>query len=85
MDGWQRGRGRRRSVMAADERMLGAVSAMMYVYGCVYGYGWVQQTTVEPPSQPTFENLHLLHTTCRGVHLVNRSFRGLRPFPTLHA
>ena len=35
MDGWERGRGRRSSIMAADERMLGAVSAMMYVYGYV--------------------------------------------------
>jgi len=67
MDGWERGSGRRSSIMAADERMLGAVSAMMNVYGYV-----CNRQQVEPPSQPTFENLHLPHTTCHGVHLVNR-------------
>ena len=45
MDGWERGSGRRSSIMAADERMLGAVSAMMYVYGYVYVWMWVQQTS----------------------------------------
>lgn len=51
MDGWDRGRGKRRSMMAADERILGAVSAMMNVYGYVYRCVCNRQQLNRPASQ----------------------------------